>query len=221
MVAVAQMPLTDEVGSNRRSRLRELDWLLNELEEACERGSREVSMDQASDARSRAGVTSGLAIGDAIDCVFREQELTLKATRVLPDRLSKPIGEGGELVAPHITLGCDEAHALTERIRGGLGEVSLLLLEAHDRQAWRVLGYPSWAKYVVGIRIQPKPELRTTAAKRGVNCISGRRDCGNPREITAYSACQIKPLLPDAIAEIQHRVIRGNSEAQARESPMT
>ena len=57
------------------------------------------------------------------------------------------------LAAPEISV--DGAKQLTSLIREGieaalghLSEAWELLLEAHNRQAWKVLGYDSWGEYV-------------------------------------------------------------------------
>ena len=41
-----------------------------------------------------------------------------------------------------------EARDLTDRIRSTAEDLWSLLLEAHDRQAWKALGYGTWAEYV-------------------------------------------------------------------------
>lgn len=40
-----------------------------------------------------------------------------------------------------------EARALTERIKAQTEHLWKLLLEAHERKAWKVLGYPTWRNY--------------------------------------------------------------------------
>src|SRR5687768_14723826 len=41
-----------------------------------------------------------------------------------------------------------QARKLTDRIQATAGELWALLAEAHDREAWRALGYDSFAAYV-------------------------------------------------------------------------
>jgi hypothetical protein len=53
--------------------------------------------------------------------------------------------ETGEIV--HL-LDRAEADALTAKIKSYAGSLWRLLGEAHDRQAWRSLGYSSWTEYV-------------------------------------------------------------------------
>lgn len=51
----------------------------------------------------------------------------------------------GEIIEP---IGNADAVALTQRIKDAAESIWSLLLEAHERQAWRVLGYATWADYV-------------------------------------------------------------------------
>src|SRR6266545_3073692 len=47
-----------------------------------------------------------------------------------------------------VPLTMAEAKHLTEEIRLVADQLWTLLLEAHERHAWKVLGYPSWDQYV-------------------------------------------------------------------------
>lgn len=47
-----------------------------------------------------------------------------------------------------VVLSQSQARALTYRIRKAGDEFAALLLEAHDGEAWRALGYESWTAYV-------------------------------------------------------------------------
>lgn len=42
----------------------------------------------------------------------------------------------------------DEAKEITLRIRQQVSDLWQLVTEAHDRKAWKALGYPSWRRYV-------------------------------------------------------------------------
>lgn len=41
----------------------------------------------------------------------------------------------------------EEARDLTDRIRAGIDDVWDLVVEAHERNAWKALGYPNWDAY--------------------------------------------------------------------------
>lgn len=47
-----------------------------------------------------------------------------------------------------VVLSETAARALTERIKRAGDEFGAMLVEAHDGEAWRALGYPSWRAYV-------------------------------------------------------------------------
>src|SRR5262245_34056799 len=42
----------------------------------------------------------------------------------------------------------ERAKALTEKIRTAVDNLWELLVEAHEKEAWRALGYNAWASYV-------------------------------------------------------------------------
>lgn len=47
-----------------------------------------------------------------------------------------------------VLLGEAQARKLTDRIKQALDNLAPLIAEAHDSEAWRALGYKSWAEYV-------------------------------------------------------------------------
>lgn len=53
----------------------------------------------------------------------------------------------GEIIAE---CSPEEARELTERIRDGLTLTWQLVVEAHDRRAWKAMGYPSFRRWVEG-----------------------------------------------------------------------
>lgn len=53
-------------------------------------------------------------------------------------------------MAQAVVLTEKKARALTERIRKAGEDFGALLLEAHDGEAWRAMGYASWTAYVDG-----------------------------------------------------------------------
>lgn len=55
---------------------------------------------------------------------------------------------GGERSLPVVLFTHDEAEAHTAKIEATAAVLCLLVKEAHDKQAWRALGYGSWAAYV-------------------------------------------------------------------------
>jgi hypothetical protein len=98
------------------------------------------------------------------------------------------------------------AEELTERIRRCFGDVSILLLEAHDRRAWISLGHCSWGNYVraeFGLSRSRSYEILQLAR---VN-LALRRAAGGAAlpPISGLAALQIKPVLDEVVIEVQQR----------------
>src|SRR5436309_12647268 len=129
-----------EAPADRRARLARLDECLSALEDAHERDEVLVSPALAAElGRHAPCVAAGMRIADALDLVFREQERFLGS--------GEP-SEPDDDQAGRWQLDAAEARRLTDRIKRAAHAVSLLLLEAHERGAWRALGYRSWETYV-------------------------------------------------------------------------
>jgi len=121
--------------SERRGQLRQLDECLRVLEDAHDRNEAVVSAELSKELETCAPmITQGMRIADAIDLVFERQ------SQYLPARTGTSCSA--------VRLDQTAARALTERIKKTARAVSLLLLEAHERQAWLALGYHSWEQYV-------------------------------------------------------------------------
>src|SRR5262249_20100406 len=111
-----------------------------------ERGEAVVSRRLAASIETQAPrtpISSGMPLRRALDIVFLEQSRHMARTRASGDRLQARFGF--VCLAP---LNTNEARKLTIRIRAGMRQACLLLLEAHDRGAWKAMGYRSWDNYV-------------------------------------------------------------------------
>lgn len=116
-----------------------------------------------------------------------------------------------------------EARDLTDRINRTAGDLCLLLVEAHERQAWRALGYDSWKEYAEHeLQISRSYAYRqldlgrvtlALASAVMVNDASPNGDTAIP-PITEIAAREIKPLLPEVTEEIRERVAAGESPEQ-------
>ena len=47
-----------------------------------------------------------------------------------------------------VRMGEGEARTLTDRIKRGVENISMMVADMHDREGWRALGYDSWTAYV-------------------------------------------------------------------------
>jgi hypothetical protein len=128
-----------------------------------------------------------------------------------------------------------EAQQLTDRIRQSVDNLWLLLTEAHDRRAWKALGYTTWAEYVAAEfamgrqrSYQILDQGRVIEAIRGVAVVStaGRqndlrgatRTLSNPAvgiEVSEKAAREIKDSLPEVISDIRDRLDAGQDAKQA------
>jgi hypothetical protein len=181
--------------TRNRLRMRQLDACLQQLEDLHERDL--VNVPAAFAARLRPlvpGVRPDMRIADAIDCVFEQQEACLA-----------PAGPG-EVVTPAQRLEEGAARALTERIRSATRQVCILLLEAHEGQAWLALGYRTWELYVrreFGLSRSRSYELLDQA--RVIQAVSSAAGLSGIPDISAYAASQIKPTLDDVLKTIRQR----------------
>lgn len=120
-------------------------------------------------------------------------------------------------------LSRDEARTLTQRINATAGDLCLLLLEAHERQAWRALGYSSWTEYATEeLNISRsyayrqldlgRVTLALAAAVTGDDMSPNGDTAGV--HLTEIAAREIKPLLPEVTEEIRERVQAGEPAAE-------
>jgi hypothetical protein len=193
------------------------------------------------------GLVPGMLISDALELVFAEQEKRLYRSQTglatipigasrpsveLLEALPVPVGhrlsgiEGrtaDSLRRPPLVpesgppLNAAQALELTQRIKTGVHQMSVLLLEAHDRRAWSALGYKSWSQYVrveLGLSRSRSYELldhgRVLATLESAAGLSGLPD------ISPFAAQQIKPHLNRLSDEIRSRSV-GLTELQAHQ----
>jgi hypothetical protein len=128
---------SDEEERRRRSELRRLDWCLSQLEDAQEAGRALVGPDLARRLCGEAvALTADMPVRNAIRVVLSAQKSLLL-----------PSAEECTALVRDVLDECG-ARQLTSRIRAAVGDVCLLLLEAHQRRAWVSLGYRTWQEYV-------------------------------------------------------------------------
>jgi hypothetical protein len=208
----------------RDPRLRFLDACLNELEEAHERNEVTVSDRLASRIGSHIpDITAGMPIADAIELVFREQEQCLgpeaatarKNVPANPQRDTLTDGDvlEGEIVENVAMLDAGDARALTDRIKAATQQVCMLLLEAHERRAWSVLGYRTWEQYVrqeFGLSRSRSYELLNQGSV--IRAIAAAAGGSGIPDISAYAAGQIKPYLPEIVETVRAQIAGAASE---------
>jgi len=204
----------------RRRRIRALDGCLEELEAASERGIRQLPPGLA----RRVGalvpaISPGLSTPQAIELVFRAQEAALRVDDTAHPELSSGNSRHGHAREDSLGVHLDgpAARLLTERIKQGLADPSLLLLDAHQGCAWRALGYRSWAAYVreeFGLsRSRSYEMLDHGRVVRGLMSAAG---LDTLPEVSPFAASQIKTRLEQAVAEVASRAATHPGKEQAR-----
>jgi hypothetical protein len=192
--------------------LKTLDACLARLEAAHERGEKSVSAALCNSVSSHVpAVRPGMLIALALEATFKEQERWLTGLGGgAADRSGRPAGGIG--------LTAEEARALTARIKQEGQQLSLLLAEAHERKAWRALGYRSWGAYIreeFGMSRSRSYELLVhaevaTSLKRAAGL-----DTLPP--ITPIAALTVRPRLEIVLEEVARRtsVTQDKSDVEA------
>jgi hypothetical protein len=209
---------------------KQLDRCLSAVEEAIERGEDVVSLGLERTLRPVVpAVGRGMFLPVALDHVFASQE-ELFACQARGESGGAQ-GAAGQADGSHISwsFGADEAQAarerqisvadakdLTIRIRDGLGEFPLLLLEAHEKRAWVPLRHRSWERYVrLEFSLSRSRSYELLDQARVVRAL--RLAAGTQRipPISALAAIEIKPLLGEVVEELRRHV---SAERQANMS---
>lgn len=131
------------------------------------------------------------------------------------------------MIAPTTTtLTREQARDLTDRINSTAGDLCLLLVEAHEREAWRALGYDSWRAYATAeLEISKSQAYRILDHGRVtmalLNAVTDDDADFSPNgekpsiSITEVEARDIKPVLDDVVEEVKERVAAGEKPADA------
>ncbi len=236
--AATAAPTPEHAGQDHvaiRQRLRALDACLDALEEANERGETLLSARLAAKLQSNVGgLRVGMATSEAISRVFAEQQAVMRRLDVdqrrsvahyhgasnQPNRSARYAQKCLD-VAKLASRSFDqmttsEAQTLTQRIKRGLENVSLLLLEAHQRRAWAALGYPTWEAYVrheFGLSRTRSYELVYHGqVLREIQAASGMSGIPN---ISPYTAIKIRAHLQAVVEVLKVRLMTAHTEAEA------
>lgn len=128
----------------------------------------------------------------------------------------------GEIIAP---LTPDEARTLTDRIREHVAQAWELLTEAHDRMAFKALGYSSFAEYVTGefdmSRRHAYRLLDQGRVIRELERAAGVTHGSHAVSVSEREARDIKPHLDAVQQEIKDRIDSGEDPAAAIRTTIT
>lgn len=189
----------------RRVRMRRLDWCLGHLEEAQERGQDLVGAALAQRLSAvEPRISAEMAVKHAIRMVLAlQRELLHSAPGPFPAETSSPA------LCPTPLLDEVGARVLTDRIRSAVGDVCMLLLEAHQRRAWAVLGYRTWREYVrCEFNISRTRSYELLDHARVVRAVEDASGVSAIADINVLTARQLKPRLPQILEAIRARLRR-------------
>lgn len=112
-----------------------------------------------------------------------------------------------------------EAQAITDRIRNAVDSLGALVEKAHDRRAWKALGYKTWEAYVsaeFGFTRQRSYQLLDQGrVAKALGEAAG--DLSNAFDISARDAAAVKGDLPAVSAAIKERIEAGEEPKAAVE----
>jgi hypothetical protein len=218
LIQVTTLP--SGTGIEPRARMRVLDSCLRLLEDARAAGHRTVPVDVSRRIAPHVdGVCTGMPVARAMDVVFSHQQLDLVARRTaaanqLDQTVSSQSPSGRD-----IALSREEAELLTARIRAGTRDLSLLVLEAHERRAWRALSYRTWDAYVraeLGLSRSRSYELIDHA--RVLLTLKSAANLAEFPNISPHVANQIRPVLGTVVADIRRKAEGGAGPGAIQEA---
>lgn len=115
------------------------------------------------------------------------------------------------------TMNKVEAKALTDRIRNAVDGLGSLVEQAHDRAAWKAMGYSTWEAYVkaeFGFTRQRSYQL-LDQGRVAKELASAAGDLSNAFDISARDASAVKAVLPAVKAQIKAKVAAGETPEKA------
>jgi hypothetical protein len=109
-----------------------------------------------------------------------------------------------------------EATKLTRKIKSAVDELWSLLLEAHDRKAWKALGYATWEAYVKAeFEMGRAHSYRLLDQGRVIHAIEEATGLSPMGDISERAARDLKDDLPAAADAIKAKVEAGEEPAKA------
>ena len=106
------------------------------------------------------------------------------------------------------------ARSLTDKIRAHVSEARTLLAEAHDRQAWKVLGYPTWEAYVrTEFDMSRSRSYQILNHARVTKELVSASGVSTSVDISEAAARELKGHLHEVITRINHRLAEASPDA--------
>jgi hypothetical protein len=116
-------------------------------------------------------------------------------------------GSDDRIIRGFEALTAGAARVLTDRIKSAAEDLWALLLEAHERQAWRALGYSSWRTYAMSeFGMSQSYAYRLLDQGRVMREIEAAAGSPMGEIVTEREARDIKPHLVEVTEQIRERV---------------
>lgn len=114
------------------------------------------------------------------------------------------------------TISISEAKALTDRIRVAADDLWRLIQQAHDQQAWRVMGYSSWKSYVqTEFGMSSRHSYRLLAQAKVIQALEEDSDPRVTPQLTERQARHLKPRLGEAREFVRQKIEDGVEPQEA------
>ena len=113
-------------------------------------------------------------------------------------------------------MNAEQAARLTERIKSSIDNLWELIVEAHDGQAWKALGYESWKGYVTKeFAMSESYSYRLIDKGKVIKALSAATQDSPIGEVSEYQARRIKPRLQEVTEAVEAKVAEGVEPKEA------
>jgi hypothetical protein len=107
-----------------------------------------------------------------------------------------------------------DARRLTDEIRKHVSEAWTLLAEAHERQAWKVLGYPTWEEYVrTEFNMSRSRSYQILDHAKMTRELVSASGVSTSVDISEAAARELKGRQHEVITRINHRLAEASPDA--------
>lgn len=131
-----------------------------------------------------------------------------------PATTQKPPKAQASAVVTSSLMTAAEAESITTKINESAGALCDLLAEAHDREAWRALGFDTWASYATErLQVSRQRSYQLIDQSRAKATLSAA--VSTMVDISERAAREIKPKLKKVAKDAKRRVAKGVSPKAA------
>ena len=115
-----------------------------------------------------------------------------------------------------LPMNAERAAQLTERIKTSVEELWELIAEAHDRKAWKALGYESWKGYVTKeFAMSEQHSYRLLNQGQVIKALSDATNTRVSPDLSHREVGRIKPRLQEVTDAVEAKVADGMDPKEA------